>query len=194
MALTKRAFTKLMPAGIAGLALKLIGLVFITPPITPRIAFAGDTDKIKTGNEPAVYGIDVSHHQQKINWEEVYAQGIRFVFIKATEGVEWVSTIKKGSKTEKGIAAKPVIYGFRNKSGIRLERAVKGNSKLAEDYDLWIGHHTPAPDFHPWKNFLIHQYGSTGNVQGVPGDKYGEVDLNAFYGAEEEFRRKLLIP
>lgn len=33
-----------------------------------------------------VRGIDVSHHQGEINWEEVAAQNFHFVFIKATEG------------------------------------------------------------------------------------------------------------
>ena len=39
-----------------------------------------------------IYGIDVSHHQGKINWDEVVAMDVsgkhlRFVFIKATEGI-----------------------------------------------------------------------------------------------------------
>jgi lysozyme len=32
------------------------------------------------------YGIDVSHHQGRINWDSVAADGISFVYIKATEG------------------------------------------------------------------------------------------------------------
>lgn len=31
-------------------------------------------------------GIDVSHHQGSIDWEEVAAAGIRFAYVKATEG------------------------------------------------------------------------------------------------------------
>ena len=34
-----------------------------------------------------VCGIDVSHYQGEINWERAAADGIRFAFIKATEGV-----------------------------------------------------------------------------------------------------------
>lgn len=37
-----------------------------------------------------ILGIDVSHHQKKINWDAVKEQGVSFVYIKATEG----STLK----------------------------------------------------------------------------------------------------
>lgn len=36
-----------------------------------------------------VRGIDVSHHQGPIDWTAVKRDGIRFVFIKATEGGDW---------------------------------------------------------------------------------------------------------
>lgn len=38
-----------------------------------------------TSNYP-IQGIDVSHHQKDINWEQVHEQNIQFAFIKATEG------------------------------------------------------------------------------------------------------------
>ena len=38
----------------------------------------------------AVHGIDVSHHQNIINWDTVAVQEIDFVFIKASEGLELV--------------------------------------------------------------------------------------------------------
>lgn len=42
----------------------------------------------KAPDPPAylVKGIDVSHHQGSIDWEDVRSEGIDFVFIKATEG------------------------------------------------------------------------------------------------------------
>lgn len=41
-----------------------------------------------TGNDQAyVRGVDVSHYQGTIDWKAVAADGIRFCFIKATEGV-----------------------------------------------------------------------------------------------------------
>ena len=36
-----------------------------------------------------VRGIDVSHHQGRIDWTAVKRDGIRFAFIKATEGGDW---------------------------------------------------------------------------------------------------------
>lgn len=47
------------------------------------IISCGQTDKIERYD---VHGIDVSHHQGKINWKLVHAQGNSFAFIKATEG------------------------------------------------------------------------------------------------------------
>lgn len=33
-----------------------------------------------------IRGIDISHHQGKIDWNKVKGEGFNFVFIKATEG------------------------------------------------------------------------------------------------------------
>lgn len=46
---------------------------------------------------PVVHGIDVSHHQGDINWSKLSqveheGSGIRFVFMKATEGADWVDS------------------------------------------------------------------------------------------------------
>ena len=40
-----------------------------------------------------VHGIDVSHYQSYINWDTVVRQDIRFAFMKATEGLEFVDTM-----------------------------------------------------------------------------------------------------
>ncbi len=47
--------------------------------------------------KPVVHGIDISHHQGKINWEHLAKAskeglGIHFVFIKATEGADWLDS------------------------------------------------------------------------------------------------------
>lgn len=42
-----------------------------------------------SATETPVRGIDVSHHQGVIDWNEVARQNIRFTFIKATEGADW---------------------------------------------------------------------------------------------------------
>lgn len=36
-----------------------------------------------------VHGIDVSHHQAQISWDQVHRAGVNFAFVKATEGGDW---------------------------------------------------------------------------------------------------------
>lgn len=42
-----------------------------------------DTERMK---EYAVHGIDLSHHQEKVNWDAIAHQEIKFAFVKASEG------------------------------------------------------------------------------------------------------------
>lgn len=43
---------------------------------------------------PALWGLDVSHHQKEIDWEQVSRQGAAdFVFVKATEGADFVDSL-----------------------------------------------------------------------------------------------------
>lgn len=37
-----------------------------------------------------ILGVDVSHYQGTINWEQMIAKGVRFAIIKAAEGTSWV--------------------------------------------------------------------------------------------------------
>lgn len=41
----------------------------------------------------AVQGIDVSHHQSRINWNQVADENIKFAFVKATEGVSHADSL-----------------------------------------------------------------------------------------------------
>jgi lysozyme len=41
----------------------------------------------------AVHGIDVSHFQGKVDWDQVKEQGVSFAFIKATEGLNHCDTM-----------------------------------------------------------------------------------------------------
>jgi lysozyme len=59
-------------------------------------------------NEFLIVGIDISHHQGNIRWEELKTENISFVIIKATEGgdykdplfkTNWVNSKKEGYKT-----------------------------------------------------------------------------------------------
>ncbi|HPM31376.1 MAG TPA: GH25 family lysozyme [Chryseolinea sp.] len=59
-------------------------------------------------NEYPVLGIDISHHQGKIRWDELKKENLSFVIIKATEGGDykdplftenWTNSKKEGYKT-----------------------------------------------------------------------------------------------
>ncbi len=41
----------------------------------------------------AVHGIDISHHQARINWDTVAVQNLHFSFIKATEGATFKDSL-----------------------------------------------------------------------------------------------------
>ena len=47
-------------------------------------------DASRSPDDFALKGIDVSHHQGRIAWEDVADAGIEFVYIKATEGTDWI--------------------------------------------------------------------------------------------------------
>lgn len=67
---------------------KGIGILFIV--VVAIMAFFVLTKRIKINPWIAsgypVHGVDVSHYQGEIDWEKLQTQGIRFAFIKATEG------------------------------------------------------------------------------------------------------------
>jgi|JI7StandDraft_1071085.scaffolds.fasta_scaffold63340_2 lysozyme len=57
----------------------------------------------------AVLGIDVSHFQQKINWEEIMQAGLRFAYYKATQGVS--STDPNYQNNRSGAEASGIYNG-----------------------------------------------------------------------------------
>jgi lysozyme len=50
------------------------------------ISFIGCETETKRIEGFEVYGIDISRHQSKVNWDTIAAQGVSFAFVKATEG------------------------------------------------------------------------------------------------------------
>jgi lysozyme len=50
----------------------------------------------------SIRGIDVSHHQGPIDWTEVAKDRVDFVYIKATEGGDWVDTRFRQNWNESG--------------------------------------------------------------------------------------------
>lgn len=84
----------LMPgwAWWVGVAL-VVGFSYL---VVHNFLYQPDTETIEYPEGYSVYGIDISRYQGDVNWELLCNQGIirdhpvRFVFIKATQGNEWI--------------------------------------------------------------------------------------------------------
>ncbi|GAA4272750.1 GH25 family lysozyme [Aquimarina gracilis] len=46
-------------------------------------------EKRRIETEPTILGIDISHFQHDIKWDEIKADGVNFVYMKATEGTHF---------------------------------------------------------------------------------------------------------
>lgn len=55
-------------------------------------------------------GIDVSHYQNQILWDEVKKDGVEFVFIKATQGIDYVDPALKGNAINAHANGIPLSY------------------------------------------------------------------------------------
>ncbi len=84
-----------------------------------------------------IHGIDVSHHQGKINWSAVAEQDIQFVFVKATEGESHVDSLF--AKNWRSIAhvglKKGAYHFFRPKVDPKkqAENFIKNVTLISED-------------------------------------------------------------
>ncbi|MFK7807678.1 MAG: glycoside hydrolase family 25 protein [Saprospiraceae bacterium] len=69
-----------------------------------------ETERL-TGYE--IHGLDVSHYQSKVNWDEVAANDIHFTFVKATEGEELKDSLFANNwKDLKRVGIKRGAYHF----------------------------------------------------------------------------------
>jgi lysozyme len=197
--------------------------------------------------EYPVRGIDVSHHNGRVDWPRVRAAGYIFAYLKATEGVTFRDSTFARNRAEAQAAgmvtgayhyftlcrpgdaqARGFVAATGPREAVSLPPAVDlefgGNcdarpprdSVLAElgrflaivdsaqgrptvlyvtaefhdaylagavDHPLWVRSVFHAPRFaEPW---LFWQYAATGRIDGVR----GRVDLDAFNGSPEAFRR-----
>lgn len=74
--------------------------------------FRNDDDYVKQ-NKMAVQGIDISHHQGMINWDDVKTENISFIFMKATEGTTFTDpAFKNYLKQAKAMGKKVGAYHF----------------------------------------------------------------------------------
>ena len=67
----------------------------------------------KYGQKYVVRGVDVSHHNGKINWAQLNNEGITFAYIKSTEGMSHIDrNYKKNYKDAKQSGIKVGMYHF----------------------------------------------------------------------------------
>ncbi len=60
-----------------------------------------------------LYGIDVSHYQEEIDWPKVKASGVTFAILKASEGTEFVdATFEQNFKGALAAGILPGSYHF----------------------------------------------------------------------------------
>lgn len=74
------------------LALSIIGIIGVLYVSLTNISCIKSTTQVldDDAKNNGKFGIDVSHHQKWINWEEVATEPVEFVYIKATEGATYV--------------------------------------------------------------------------------------------------------
>lgn len=86
----------------------------------------------------AVRGIDVSAHQHKIDWAKVYGDNIKFCFIKATEGEDFVD--KRYKENYLGAKQNGILVGayhfFRFSSSGKAQAQNFMNNVAIEKLDL----------------------------------------------------------
>ncbi len=198
-----------------------------------------------------IRGIDISHHQGRIDWDKIDKADIRFVFIKATEGenhhdslfvenrrqahardmaagaYHFFTFCKSGvvqaqnyicNVPADSIDMPPVIdleYGGNCRKENRFENLIMEiddfikavethygkrvliyttkefyNNYLSEkfpDNPIWIRDIISEPKLNDNRNWTFWQYANRGSLDGI----YEPVDLNVFYGNEENFRNYL---
>ena len=61
---------------------------------------APETAPSQNPEDFTLQGIDVSHHQGRIEWDDVAEAGVYFAFVKATEGTDWIDP--RGQSNWKG--------------------------------------------------------------------------------------------
>ena len=94
-------------------------------------------------------GIDVSHYQGKINWNKVANAGVRFAFIKASEGFTWKdSKFKTNWRAAKKVGISVGAYHFfRTKDG---KRQAKNLLDRLEQVSYETGDLLPVIDLETW--------------------------------------------
>lgn len=90
------------------------GLIFIVLQQTNKTSLLFNSFGVSLPNDNSILGIDISHHQGKINWDEVEemkinGDSIQFVYLKVTEGTSFKD--KRYKRNRKILNSKPVKVG-----------------------------------------------------------------------------------
>jgi len=132
-----------------------------------------------------VSGIDVSHYQGAIEWEELAADGHDFAFIKAPPVIDVEERGKLSAKQlvkrvtrlaemmEIRYGVKPIIYTGQN----FYNRFLAGQF---DDYPLWLARYdVDEPVTVCGRAYAFWQYTDRGQLSGIDGN----VDRNVFLGS-----------
>ncbi len=152
-----------------------IGIIIYKPQILTRLKLEvkriiTNSKKINTidnnifKTDTSIYGIDISHHQGKINWSKVKTwknHKISFVYIKATEGATHVdpdyTTSFKGAKKNNFLVGS--YHYFRTSSPVKsqlnhfISHVDKDSQDLIPLVDVEEMRHWDSKTFH--KNFKL---------------------------------------
>lgn len=92
----------------------------------------------KTWKTYQIKGIDVSHHQGDIDWNEVKKQNVYFCFIKATEGINFVDKKfeynYKEAKKNKILVGAYHYYRFNRNNNLQFKNFTKSVHKGSIDF------------------------------------------------------------
>ena len=134
------------------LALLVVGLVFLFL-----------KSAVMSAKKYPIKGIDVSHYQEDINWQEVEKQDISFAYIKATEGSSFVD--EKLDDNFNGVTSTDIYYGFYHFLSFESTPAeqMKNFTEATANYGMklipvidveWYGDLKSNP---PTKDFVLQQ-------------------------------------
>ena len=92
----------------------IVSVAFITIKFRTNSFSLYNSFGVSLPNNHSILGIDVSHHQGKINWDEVEdmkinGDSIQFVYLKVTEGISFKDS--RYQRNRKILNAKPVKVG-----------------------------------------------------------------------------------
>ncbi|TPG73172.1 hypothetical protein EEL31_02010 [Brevibacillus laterosporus] len=132
-------------------------------------------------NETNIKGIDVSKWQGEINWNQVASDGVKYAFIKATEGTSLVD--RKLNENTQGANRAGIKVGYYHFAHPDMSPQDQANhflksilNKELAGFPLWVAHYgTNQPMANPtWSRWDVFQYSDCGKVAGIKGN----VDMN----------------